>query len=281
MTIPSASNYPLSLDDNNSLLGNPVDQVVLTLAAAMGISDTTFAVNESITAINVPTMFVFNTGEIIYVTSKNDGTKEFSCERGLSISHDAAEEIRLSVTAQYVKQLKNAIVAIETVLGLSPAGSSSTVKNRIAAIETELGANPSGAFATVVGRLDDADDRINTVVVYIKILGEATALKIVDGAMSWYVPPELAGAELINADAFVYELSTSGTPTFQINNGTNDLLSTPITIDVAESSSLTAISQAVINPSYKTVTAGMKLRFDVDAIGTGTRGLDLSLTFRI
>jgi len=87
---------------------------------------------------------------------------------------------------------------------------------------------------------------------------------------------------LVDADAAVYTVSSSGTPTVQIHNltDTQDMLSTLITIDANEYSSYTAATQPVINASYDDVATGDRLRIDVDVAGTGTKGLDVILTFQ-
>jgi len=88
---------------------------------------------------------------------------------------------------------------------------------------------------------------------------------------------------LVDADASVYTVSSSGLPTVQIHNVTDaqDMLSTRITIDVSEYSSYTAAAPPVINASYDDVVTGDRLRVDVDVAGTGTKGLDVILVFQL
>lgn len=118
--------------------------------------------------------------------------------------------------------------------------------------------------------------------VYIKVLAEGTALTTGDGKVYFTVPDTLNGMNLVDADAVVYTVSSSGTPTVQIHNltDTQDMLSTLITIDATEYSSYTAAAQPVINASYDDVATGDRLRIDVDVAGTGTKGLDVILTFQ-
>jgi hypothetical protein len=120
------------------------------------------------------------------------------------------------------------------------------------------------------------------VTVILKVISDGDTLVTGDGQLNWTIPAALNGWNLIDADAGVYTVSSSGTPTVQINNLTtgHDLLTTPITIDVSEYSSYTAATQPVVNSSYKQVTAGDRLSFDVDAAGTGTKGLEVHLRFQ-
>jgi hypothetical protein len=87
---------------------------------------------------------------------------------------------------------------------------------------------------------------------------------------------------LVDADAAVYTVSSSGTPTIQIHNltDTSDMLSTRITIDANEYTSYDAATPPVINASEDDVVTKDILRIDVDVAGTGTKGLDVILSFQ-
>lgn len=119
--------------------------------------------------------------------------------------------------------------------------------------------------------------------VYIKVLAEDTALATGDGKAYWTVPSDLNGMNLVDADAAVYTASTSGLPNIDLYNVTDstDMLSTNITIDVNEKNSYTAATQPVIDTTKDDVVTGDIIRIDVDAIGTGTKGLDIILVFQI
>jgi len=119
--------------------------------------------------------------------------------------------------------------------------------------------------------------------VVLKVVPEDTALTTGDGKGYFPVPDTLNGMNLVDIDAVVWTASSSGLPTIQIYNITDsvDMLSTRITIDVNELTSYTAATAPVINTSYDDVATGDALRVDVDVIGTGTKGLDVIMTFRI
>jgi hypothetical protein len=89
------------------------------------------------------------------------------------------------------------------------------------------------------------------------------------------------GMNLIEAAAFVSTVSSSGSPSVAIYNLTQtaDMLTTNITIDANEYTSYTATTPPVIDPNNDDVATGDILRIDVDAAGTGTKGLGVLLTF--
>jgi hypothetical protein len=90
------------------------------------------------------------------------------------------------------------------------------------------------------------------------------------------------GYNLVAVGAHVTTVSSSGTPTIQINNTTKvaNMLSTAITIDANEKDTVTAATPAVIDVTHNGVSAGDELRIDITAAGTGARGLIIDLTFQ-
>jgi hypothetical protein len=123
MAEPTVSNFPGSLDDDGSLFADPTNQISLTLDEdPLSDSALEFNVFEAIDTINVPTYLLFDTGEIVYVEAKTDGSKLFqSVTRGAAgttpQTHDLNEDIVQVINAEYIHQIKNAIIAIETALG--------------------------------------------------------------------------------------------------------------------------------------------------------------------
>ncbi len=107
--------------------------------------------------------------------------------------------------------------------------------------------------------------------------------ELITGDGQAYIPisPDLNGFKIASAMATVANSSSSGIPTIQIRNATTgiDLLTTPITIDVGETSSITAATPPVINSSAVALATGNLLAVDIDIAGTGTKGLILTLTF--
>jgi len=70
-------------------------------------------------------------------------------------------------------------------------------------------------------------------------------------------------------------VSSSGTPTFDINEGGTSVLSTKLTIDANEKTSTTAATAAVISDSA--IADDAELTFDIDVAGTGAAGAKIWL----
>jgi len=147
------------------------------------------------------------------------------------------------------------------------------------ALAAEVNTGTSTALAVTPDALAGSIHGRKTV--YIKVLANDTALTTGDGKAYFIVPSDLNGMNLVDADAAVYTVSSSGTPTIQIHNLTDasDMLSTLITIDASEFSSYTATTPPVIDGAEDDVVTGDRLRIDVDVAGTDTTGLDVILTF--
>ncbi len=140
---------------------------------------------------------------------------------------------------------------------------------------TDRAVTPDGLAGSTFGK------RIITVM----LLDNDTALAVKDGVASVYIPipTELNGMNLVDFDAAVGTASSSGTPTFQIHNVTDnvDMLSTALTIDANELTSYTAATAAVIDTTKDDVATGDLLRIDCDGAGTGTKGLTVILSFQL
>lgn len=117
----------------------------------------------------------------------------------------------------------------------------------------------------------------------LKCLLDTDALTTGDGKIYFTIPAEITGWNLVSAHAAVYTVSSSGLPTIQIRNVTDsaDMLSTRITIDATEFSSYTATTAPVIDTTKDDVATGDRIAVDVDVAGTGTKGLDVILTFQL
>lgn len=115
------------------------------------------------------------------------------------------------------------------------------------------------------------------------LLTNTTDLTVEDGVGGFYltIPNHLDGWTLNRVSGSVVTASTSGVVTLQVHNVTDavDMLSTALTIDQGETSSETAATAAVVNPTYETVGKGEQIRIDCDGAGTGTKGLTVILEF--
>lgn len=108
--------------------------------------------------------------------------------------------------------------------------------------------------------------------------GDHEAVVTGDGKASVFIPACINGWNLSRVFARVGSPPSGGALSIQLNNGSHDMLSTPLTIDSGEYSSATAASSAVINPSYDNVSTDGYIRIDVDA-ANGADGLIVILEF--
>lgn len=131
----------------------------------------------------------------------------------------------------------------------------------------------NGLIGTVVINLAQSQN--------ILVLAPATTWSVADGVGYWMVPNCYTSIALTSVAVAVVTASSSGLPNVQINNLATglDILSTPITLDVGETTSITAATPPVIDPARNALTAGTVLRFDVDTAGTDTAGMIVILGF--
>lgn len=128
-------------------------------------------------------------------------------------------------------------------------------------------------------------------VVAIQVFDATAALATGDGKAYFRIPTILNGMDLVSVGASVITTSSSGTPTVQVARGRQanattahayvDMLSTALTIDALEYDSKDATTAAAINTSNDDVLTGDLIRIDCDVAGTGTQGLNITLTFRL
>ncbi len=131
-----------------------------------------------------------------------------------------------------------------------------------------------------------AGSKLGKRVVTLIILDDLTNNAVGDGQgdITFTVPQELNGYNLVAAHAAVEVAGTTGTETIQIHNVTKaaDMLSTRITIDSGELTSYTAATAPVVDTLNDDVATGDKLRVDTDAIHTtAAKGLQAILTFQL
>jgi len=107
----------------------------------------------------------------------------------------------------------------------------------------------------------------------------ATAVVVGNGTVAFAVPASLNGYNLTDVLAAVSTYSSSGTVDIQIRRvrgaSAADMLSTKVTI----SASAYYANDGVVNTSNDDIATGDKIFVDVDAAGTGTQGLSVTLTF--
>lgn len=110
---------------------------------------------------------------------------------------------------------------------------------------------------------------------HIKVFSDKQAVLTGDNKFMFMVSRDMDGFRLIDAEAYITEAGSANT--IQIRNKTTntDLLSTALTIDAAELTTVTAASQRVLTTN--TVTWGNIISIDVDA--AGGKGLGVILVW--
>lgn len=122
-------------------------------------------------------------------------------------------------------------------------------------------------------------DAIQTMPISALAEGESLVASSSIPVKSIIVPARWDGAELTGITAGVFTPSSSGLVTVRLYNSTsgNNLLSTNVTIDVGELTSMTAATPPVINSAYKTLSKGQVLNIFVESAGTDAKGLQVDL----
>lgn len=120
-------------------------------------------------------------------------------------------------------------------------------------------------------------------VLFIKVFPDQKLNVVGDGKFVFAISDDMDGMNLVDADAFVSTVSTSGTVTVQIRNITQaaDMLSTRITIDANEFTSYSAATQPVVDAANDDVAVADMISVDVDGVGTGSKGLGVILEFAL
>lgn len=116
----------------------------------------------------------------------------------------------------------------------------------------------------------------------IKVFDDDTDVAVGDDAFVLEIPEDLDNSELIKVEAYI---STSGTGETRVNirkgaacTAGSDILSTPIRIDSTECNSKDAGTQPVVSGGAVTCEWGQHLHIDVDAAGSGAKGLGVIIT---
>jgi len=102
-------------------------------------------------------------------------------------------------------------------------------------------------------------------------------LTVGDGQAYLPVPAAWDGLTITSVVCNITTVSSSGLVTVNLYNVTDsvDVLSTPVTIDVGEYTSTTALTPAVIANGL--LATDDRLRVDIDVAGTGAKGLSVTI----
>ena len=140
--------------------------------------------------------------------------------------------------------------------------------------------------ATAVKKITPINSVFFNRTIIIKVLPDAIPTYIGNGIAAITIPLALNDLYLSGVagtlGAHVYTAGTTGTTDIMLHNLTNaqDMLSTVITIDSGETDSSTAATAPVVNSNNQVSTADV-IRFDIDAVSTGTaaNGLEIRMQF--
>ena len=114
-----------------------------------------------------------------------------------------------------------------------------------------------------------------------KVIPDTLELYTGDGISRMVVPSTLDGLSLNSIGAHVFTAGSSGSNTIMLYNETKsvDILTTGVIIEASETDSSTSGTPPLIS-SDNTVNTADVLRFDVDTISTGAKGLEVRMTFK-
>lgn len=106
---------------------------------------------------------------------------------------------------------------------------------------------------------------------------------VVAGDTAFFLEVPVHANEYVLTSVGAYLTTTgSGATTVQVRHDANgDMLSTAMTIDSGERSTLTAATPPVINTAVRRVAWGDFIHIDVDTVAAGSQGLAIKLAFRI
>lgn len=152
-----------------------------------------------------------------------------------------------------------------TVSGNTTIGSSTHTVAFATSGNTSVTLPTSGTLATTTGAGLPVE-------IGVALSDETTAITTGTAKITIRMPHAMT---LIAVRANVNTVSSSGTPTVDINENGSTILSTKLTIDANEKTSTTAATAAVISDSALADDA--EITFDIDVAGTGAKGLKVWL----
>ena len=227
-----------------------------------------------------PTQGVASTGDVTAGSTfgtdnrviRSDGTGKGVQSSGVTID-DSVNVSGIAALSATTIELGH---ASDTTLARSAAGKVTIESNLIAAI-----ADP-GADRVLIWD-DSASDYVGATLNGLEISGttlrnletwviaasdETTAITTGTNKATFVFPYNFT---VTSVGASLNTVSSSGTPTIDINESGTTILSTKITIDASEKTSLTAATAPVISDT--SITAGNEIGIDIDTAGTGAKGL--------
>lgn len=188
----------------------------------------------------------------------------------------------LATSLTGVLRADSGVVSVDTdVTDLVTAATTSAAGKVELAIASEI--NTGTDTGRAIGVDEFAGSNFGKRIIQVKVFDDATAATTGDGKVIFMIPVEFNGMNLVDVEAYVSGVSSSGALTIMVRNVTQaaDMLSTAITIDVSENSSLTAAVAPVIDAANDDVATGDLIAIDVDGAGTSAEGLGVVLSFQL
>jgi len=144
------------------------------------------------------------------------------------------------------------------------------------------------AAAAAVKKITPINSSFWNRTIIIKVVPDDLPTYIGNGISAFTIPPTLNDLYLSAVSgkigAHVYTAGVTGTTDIMIHNLTQavDMLTTAITVDAGETDSSTAAAPPVVDTDNNQVATADVIRFDIDAISTGTaaNGLELRMEFK-
>lgn len=134
----------------------------------------------------------------------------------------------------------------------------------------------------IAGGMEMVDDGTHWVgppeVFVFALSDEGTAITTGVAKLTWRAPYKLKITAIPRAS--LNTVSSSGLPTVDINVAGSTILSTKLTLDVSEKTSVTAAAAAVLSASPTLVADDAEVTFDIDVAGTGAKGLKVAIYAR-
>jgi|CXWL01.1.fsa_nt_gi hypothetical protein len=210
--------------------------------------------------------------------------KRFSCDTTAGTAYTAGQGLTITSTAFSVNpSLTGSSLRFTTMSGQTLNIGGHTLP---AGVTTKLTGTTSGNIiqgTTLSGTLVKYD-QVSPRTVSFQAVGSGTAVGLAVGKVSFLVPRNMSGYNLVYFRADVNKTGTTGTQTMNMTNtakANRSFFTTAPTIDSAEASTTTAAAPWVINAATRDVGGGDLLLFNITGLHTTpAQGTTVELEFR-
>ena len=180
----------------------------------------------------------------------------------ITVATDATSDMIFGVANAWAKKT---LAEGKTILGITNSPNVATT----AASDTIMG---DGAGAWVKKTKAETKTALDISDVYftVVVVPPLTGCAVADGVIEFPIPAKLNNYNLAAVTGFVNTAGTTGTMDVQIRNKTDttDMLSTKMTFDSTETSTLTAATPSVVDATHDDVVTNDIIAVDIDVIQT-------------